>query len=65
MALTLSNMAINRLSTPPTAHVQLSDEDNCSVMVQVKLEGKPVERFTLQEVTDLARGAAKHLVEAV
>lgn len=65
MALKINNLQINRHLSPATAQIHLSDEDNCAVIVQVKLEGKPVEQFSLQELTSLALVAAKHLTQSV
>ena len=65
MPLQLNNMAINRHTSPHKAQVHMSDEDNCAVIVNVELGAKPVEQYTLQEITDLAKQAAKHLVSSI
>jgi hypothetical protein len=65
MALVLNNLALSRFNTPPTATVNLGDQDGCAVVVNVKLEGKPLDEFTLKEIAALALQAAKHLTHQV
>lgn len=65
MALQINNMSINRAASPPKAQIHMSDEDNCAVIVHVELGAKPIEQYTLQEITDLAMQAAKHLVSSI
>lgn len=65
MPLQLNNMAINRHGETPTAQVHMSDEDNCAAIVNIDFGTKPVESYTLQEVTNLAKQAAKHLVSSL
>lgn len=62
MALKVINISINRNAIPPSAQVIMVDDHNCNVSVPILLEGKNVEQFTLQELSDLAHKAAKHLV---
>lgn len=65
VALELNNLALSRFNNPPTAQVSLTDKDGCAVIVNVKLEGKPVEEFSIGELTKLAMAAAKHLTHQV
>ncbi|CAN2968237.1 conserved hypothetical protein [Pseudomonas sp. PM2] len=65
MALTINNLQLSRHTTPPTALINLGDSDGCSVIVNIKLEGKPVDEFSLKEMTKLGLEAAKHLTHQV
>lgn len=62
MSLKITNLAINHGTNPLRAQVGLSDKDGCNVFVNVELTGKPLEEFTLRELSDLAHEAAKHLI---
>lgn len=62
MALQVHGITINRHSSPTEAHVQLGDQDGCTVMVKVKLEGKHVDQFTIGEINMLGLVAAKHVI---
>lgn len=62
MSLKLSNIQFQNHETPPTAQVGLSDQHGNNVFVHVTLGGKPIESFTLQEITDLGKEAAKHVL---
>lgn len=65
MALILNNLQLSRHNTPPTAQLHLGDSDGCAVIVNIKLEGKPVDEFSLKEMTILGLEAAKHLTHQV
>ena len=65
VALTLNNLNLSRHNTPPTAQLHLGDADGCAVIVHIKLEGKPVDEFSLKEMTKLGLEAAKHLTHQV
>ncbi|NMZ20021.1 hypothetical protein HBO08_23675 [Pseudomonas rhodesiae] len=65
VALILNNLTLSRHNTPPTAQLHLGDADGCAVIVNVKLEGKPVDEFSLKEITKLGLEAAKHLTHQV
>ncbi|MFB6649857.1 MULTISPECIES: hypothetical protein [Bacillati] len=64
MPLQINNMTLSRHASPPHALVHLYDEDNCAVIVKVELGAKSIEQYTLEEITDLAKQAAKHLVSS-
>ena len=65
VALILNNLTLSRHNTPPTAQLNLGDADGCAVIVKIKLEGKPVDEFSLKEMTKLGLEAAKHLTHQV
>lgn len=65
VALSLNSFQLSRFNSPPTASIHLTDNDGCAVIVQIKLEGKTIEEFSLEEITDLALAAAKHLTSQV
>jgi hypothetical protein len=65
VALVVNNLQLSRFNTPPTAQIHLSDQDGCAVIVNIKLEGKPVDEFSIKEMTALALIAAKHLTHQV
>lgn len=62
MALRITNININYGANPVSAQVGLADQHGCNVFVNINLEGKAPEAFTLNELSDLAKAAAKHLV---
>ena len=65
VALILNNLQLNRHNTPPTAQLHFGDSDGCAVIVNIKLEGKPVDEFSLKEMTALGLEAAKHLTNQI
>jgi hypothetical protein len=65
VALELNSLSLSRRNNPPTAQASLTDQDGCVVIVNVKLEGKPVDEFSLKELSVLAMAAAKHLTHQV
>lgn len=65
VALILNNLHLFRLNTPPTAQLHFGDSDGCAVIVNIKLEGKPVDEFSLKEMTALGLEAAKHLTNQI
>jgi len=62
MGLRITNININYSATPVSAQVGLADQHGCNVFVNIALEGKAPEAFTLRELSELAKAAAKHLV---
>ncbi|KPB33592.1 Uncharacterized protein AC516_4796 [Pseudomonas amygdali pv. sesami] len=62
MTLKLANIQFQHHESPPKAQVGLADEHGNNVFVHVTLAGKPLDNFTLEEITKLGKEAAKHVL---